>query len=90
MSEGELKKRIDAELEPIATYFKLLSEKIGNKPNFPRQKHICDILDEAKKEFPLFTDGYINDICYSCKTEKSCPPCYKYEEWFKKYFGESI
>ncbi len=73
VSEGELKKRLNQHC------FKCVAD---GESDF---SDIETILDEAKKEFPKVVYA---EMCYNCESEVSCPPCYKFEEWFKKWFGE--
>jgi len=68
VEEGELKKRIKALAEPDEEIF----------PYSSLEYRIDEIIDEAKKEFPLPSEAEEGCAQYSIDVIK----------WFKKWFGD--
>ena len=86
MSEGEFKRRVeryDKKMYLEWTDVEGVGWDVG-------KNHFIEWLEDAKKEFPI-EDNYASwyeTFCQYCETKEPCPPCYRYFDWFKKWFGE--
>jgi hypothetical protein len=82
MSDGELKKRI---LESH-TYERYTTEN-GNKRLGILENELDEILDEAKKEFPMeWTE--IGRLRSKVKSDDDFNDIFLMTDWFKKWFGD--